>query len=173
MKCSRDKLEELMAVTGAPHWKICSLKTKATQRRLGSITPSEKQARRAIHLLGQSQPGDRSLGQRSVVGDLLKKKAEGHRREMIQEKDLAISLSSRINTSYQCVTAVGNPSDPSLWSRLIPAYVGSYKLRCSRHDRANLLRKDELKKKMQRRATQKICHIGTYHFSWHGDDYYP
>lgn len=42
MKCSSDKLEELMAMTGAPHWKICSLKTKATQRRLGSIIPSEK-----------------------------------------------------------------------------------------------------------------------------------
>lgn len=42
MKCSSDKLREVMAMTGASYWKICSMKTKAIERRLGLIIYNEK-----------------------------------------------------------------------------------------------------------------------------------
>jgi len=42
MKCSSDKLQEVMAMTAASYWKICSMKTEAIERRLGVIIYNEK-----------------------------------------------------------------------------------------------------------------------------------
>lgn len=42
MKCSGDKLKEVMAMTGASYWKNCTMKTEAIERRLGLIIYNEK-----------------------------------------------------------------------------------------------------------------------------------